>query len=66
MLQDHAAEYRQKAEECRLESLAARTVDGRAAWLAMAQEWMRLAEDAEAELANFQEALDEQASLLSP
>jgi hypothetical protein len=66
MLQDHAAEYRQKAEECRLEALAARSVDDRTAWLEMAQEWMRLAEDAEAELAALKTVLDEGQSLPQP
>ena len=66
MLQDHAAEYRQKAEECRLEALAAQSVDDRTAWLEMAQEWMRLAEDAEAELAALKTVLDEGQSLPQP
>jgi hypothetical protein len=51
MLQDHAAEYRQKAEECRLHSLEARTVQDRRNWLNMAEEWIRLAEETEAECA---------------
>jgi hypothetical protein len=49
MLQGHAEEYRQKAEECRLHALEARTVHDRANWLGMAEEWIRLADGAEAE-----------------
>ena len=63
MLHNHAAEYRQKAEECRLEALAAQSVDDRTAWLEMAKEWMTLAEAAEAELAAVKAALDENRSL---
>ena len=51
MLQHYAAEYRQKAEECRLHGLEARSVQERIDWLGMAEEWMKLAEEAEAELA---------------
>ena len=51
MLQDHAAESRQKAEEGRLHALEARSVQDRIDWLGMAEELMRLAEEAEAELA---------------
>lgn len=63
MLQNHVEEYRQKAEECRLLALEARSVDDRAAWLEMADEWMRLAEEAEAELAAVKAALNENQSL---
>jgi hypothetical protein len=51
MLQKHAAECRQQAEECRREGLAARSEDDRTAWLQIADEWLRLAERAEAEVA---------------
>ena len=59
MLHDHAAEYRQKAEECRFHALQVRSVQDRTDWLGMAEEWMTLAEAAEAELAAAKEALDE-------
>lgn len=59
MLCDKVAEYRQRAEGCRVQALAAWAVDDKTAWLAMAKEWMRLGEEAEAELVSLEAALKE-------
>jgi hypothetical protein len=42
------AEYRRKAEECRLRAERSLRDDDKAAWLGMAAEWQRLAESTEA------------------
>ena len=42
MPDDRIAEYLIKAEECRVEAARAAHVDERAAWLRMAEEWLKL------------------------
>jgi hypothetical protein len=37
-------EYRQKAEECRVQARKAPRPEDKAAWLSMAEDWLRLAE----------------------
>ncbi len=39
---DPAAEYLQKAEECRMEANRTSRSDEKAAWLRMAEDWLRL------------------------
>jgi hypothetical protein len=53
MPDDRIAEYLSKAEECRAEATRSAHMDERAAWLRMAEEWLKLsrgiAHDAEAD-----------------
>lgn len=43
----HSAEYRSNAAACLLAAENAKVPDAKARWLAMAQAWSRLAEDAD-------------------
>ena len=47
MPQSRAAEYRQKAQECREEATRAFNEADRQTWLKMAEEWMNLARSSE-------------------
>jgi hypothetical protein len=40
--------YRQNADDCRQRGALARTTEGRASWLKIAEEWQKLSEEMEA------------------
>jgi hypothetical protein len=44
MFSDSEGEIFQRAEECRLEARRAINAEERAAWLSLAEEWLRLAQ----------------------
>ena len=46
MSESRADEYRRKAEDCRHMAGRAKREDDKAAWLKMAEDWQRLAENA--------------------
>ena len=40
--------YRQNADDCRKRATVARTTEGKAGWLKIAEEWQKLAEEVDA------------------
>ncbi len=57
MFHDHTNEFWERVEECRREAESAPTAEDRAAWLCLADEWLKLAQITEAEAREAREDL---------